>query len=1209
MKKRLVTVLLIVPIVLGLAALGGWIWLWHSESGAQWAWQQARNAVASTAMGARLEGRLSGNLAGGVRITSASFQGGSLTVTAERIEMAGRMNLFPAVVVVPSLHLHGVEFELAVGSAEGESDGPDMPADLGLPVAVAVQSLRVEGFDYRRGDIHLPLDSISAKGRWFRRLHLDVTSLQSSDLAASLELRAALSRPYPLESEIRIDRLNLPEQARSAAPWLPEILESNLAVSGDLDRLDVEGEVRWPGWIPRAALSGQVVHPLHELDWNAALEVPETILPEALTGPLMREAGAAGAQRIVLRGSSAQAEGGTTGFEFSGTSSVESPWAEAAPVHFEGAIDEGGLTRWSINGHAELAAEGWPAGRIEFTVDGTQDRLSADLNAPSIFGGSLSMSGEAELGRATPWRADLTAQGLATAPLIDALAPTVDDESQARLSEINEHLQTETVDARVKASGQLEPLQFSAAIERLEGHVRGRRVVARGALGYDSDGLTASGLVFESGASRLTLEGSLGETTGIELGVQVATLDDIIPGASGSLSGRVRYARAGGDAAAPGILRANLQGRDLQAFEWSIGELLVSEPAGEALIESLPGMGAISSNPPFWFAVRARDIDGPAGSVLGVEAVLAGDTKHQSLAVSADFDRARVAAALAGERSGERWAGTLARFEVVPEGGPAWALQEAAAIRWDDGLTVESACLLAGENSTLCLDMERRRDGTQAGRASLSSVSPNLFVFITGWPLSFSQRLDGALDWTLAPGARPSATADFTITGGTIVDTAEGLELLRTQDGVLRFVLEGGSLHSGDLDIPFESGKIDVDLSVPDVTAGQDSTLQGRIRIDLEDLDVVAGFVPELVQTEGELSVDVDLGGTLAHPRLDGLIELRDGQMHVLAPGLRLSEIQLKGRLSPDNGIEVEGTFTAGEGQGELRGSVDLDNPLEPTFDMRMTGKSLTLIDVPDIRLRADTDVSANWDGEELQLSGRVHVPWARFAPRYVASATVSESPDVVIVAGGEERAEQAKDDYAIRITGELEVSMGEDVIVDLDLAKATMKGQAVFRWHGPPTPVAEGQYDLKGEVQAYGQTLEISRASIRFPNVPADNPHLDIRAERRIYGNSLVTEAGVLITGTVKRPVISPYTDPPTNADRARALLITGSDFDYEQGVGAVNVGTYIAPRLYLSYGVGVFEDGNVITARYDLRQNLGIKATSGQEDTGIDISYIIER
>jgi translocation and assembly module TamB len=195
------------------------------------------------------------------------------------------------------------------------------------------------------------------------------------------------------------------------------------------------------------------------------------------------------------------------------------------------------------------------------------------------------------------------------------------------------------------------------------------------------------------------------------------------------------------------------------------------------------------------------------------------------------------------------------------------------------------------------------------------------------------------------------------------------------------------------------------------------------------------------------------------------------------------------------------------------------------------------------------------------------------------------------------------------KIMGELEVSMGDDVVIDLELARASMTGKVQFTWQGDAIPIAQGEYGVKGEIQAYGQRLDITRASIRFPDVPANNPTLDIFAERTIYGNPLITRAGVFVHGTLKRPITEPYTVPPTNADRARALLITGSDFNYETGVGAVSVGAYIAPKLYLSYGVGLFEQGNVITARYDLKSNFGVKATSGQDDTGIDFSYTIEK
>ena len=156
---------------------------------------------------------------------------------------------------------------------------------------------------------------------------------------------------------------------------------------------------------------------------------------------------------------------------------------------------------------------------------------------------------------------------------------------------------------------------------------------------------------------------------------------------------------------------------------------------------------------------------------------------------------------------------------------------------------------------------------------------------------------------------------------------------------------------------------------------------------------------------------------------------------------------------------------------------------------------------------------------------------------------------------------------------------------------------------------MATGRYGIVGEINAFGQRLSITEGSISFPDIPADNPHLDIRAVRQIYGNSEIRRAGVFVNGTLKRMVVEPYTDPMTTRERAQTLLITGSDFNMEQGVGAVDIGTYIAPRLFLSYGIGVFEDENVISLRYDLGRRWGVKVTSGQRTSGIDISYIIER
>jgi len=237
-------------------------------------------------------------------------------------------------------------------------------------------------------------------------------------------------------------------------------------------------------------------------------------------------------------------------------------------------------------------------------------------------------------------------------------------------------------------------------------------------------------------------------------------------------------------------------------------------------------------------------------------------------------------------------------------------------------------------------------------------------------------------------------------------------------------------------------------------------------------------------------------------------------------------------------------------------------------------------------------------------------IPAARLSPRYLPTSASAESADVVIVAGVDPLIEaQPAKPTEWRIRGELELQLGEDVQLQLDRAKAQLRGTTQFKWETQLVPVADGGFSLSGEIYAYGQLLKVTEGRINFSGRPADNPFLNIRAEREIYGNSQISRAGVLVTGTLKRPILEPYSVPMTTRERALALLITGSDIDYEQGVGTVEVGMYVAPKLFISYGIGLFEDQNVISARYDLGKGFGIKTTSGQRETGADVTYTIER
>ena len=147
---------------------------------------------------------------------------------------------------------------------------------------------------------------------------------------------------------------------------------------------------------------------------------------------------------------------------------------------------------------------------------------------------------------------------------------------------------------------------------------------------------------------------------------------------------------------------------------------------------------------------------------------------------------------------------------------------------------------------------------------------------------------------------------------------------------------------------------------------------------------------------------------------------------------------------------------------------------------------------------------------------------------------------------------------------------------------------------------------------------------------------------------------AGLRIRGNAQSPELTVYSDPPMSQANALSYLVAGKPIE-EIGAGdseagamqsaarslgvagggllakslgkrlgvdelsvkddemiggaALTVGQYLSPRLYLSYGVGVFEPGDVITLRYKLSDQFAVQTQRGPEDTRAGIEYRIEK
>ena len=146
---------------------------------------------------------------------------------------------------------------------------------------------------------------------------------------------------------------------------------------------------------------------------------------------------------------------------------------------------------------------------------------------------------------------------------------------------------------------------------------------------------------------------------------------------------------------------------------------------------------------------------------------------------------------------------------------------------------------------------------------------------------------------------------------------------------------------------------------------------------------------------------------------------------------------------------------------------------------------------------------------------------------------------------------------------------------------------------------------------------------------------------------------AKLRVTGTAQHPKLDVFTDPAMSQTDAMSYLLTGkpaSDVHGEDGAtvqsaaqnvgmllgnrlakklggkvgfvdevgveqnadlggSAFTVGKYLSPRLFVSYGVGLFEPGSAVTVRYEFSEHWSLEANDTPEDQHAGVRYRIEK
>jgi translocation and assembly module TamB len=336
------------------------------------------------------------------------------------------------------------------------------------------------------------------------------------------------------------------------------------------------------------------------------------------------------------------------------------------------------------------------------------------------------------------------------------------------------------------------------------------------------------------------------------------------------------------------------------------------------------------------------------------------------------------------------------------------------------------------------------------------------------------------------------------------------------------------------------------------------------------------------------------------------------------------------------------------------KGHIELAGTLNEhgVVDARILGQNFQAADIPaaNVIVTPNLELSGNPDG--YLLRGDLRIPRASInLQKLPQDKSPNVSPDVVVIRNGQEVQNTAMT-QSLPLSAVVKVSLGDGIEITGYGLEARVSGELQVR-ESPGVPTTgSGQLMVAGTYQSYGQDLTIRDGRLLFAGTPLDNPRLAIVAMREIDDE---LETGLRIGGSARRPVITVISDPDVGEADALSYLVTGrslSDVGSAsgssqdtlasasrslQGAGAglvakrigarlgldeatveenamiggsaLTVGEYLSPRLYLSYGVGLFDPGEVIALRYKLSEDFRVNVQRGSEETRAGIEYRIEK
>ena len=882
-----------------------------------------------------------------------------------------------------------------------------------------------------------------------------------------------------------------------------------------------------------------------------------------------------------------------------------------APLVTSGQANISGLLQdYHLQGETDLSGKDIPAGHWQFTAEGNLEGLSITQLAGETLDGRMTGQGRLDWKQGLQWQlaldikninpekhwadwpGDLTTQLTSSGHLLD-------DNQQAKLQ-----------------------------LLELQGQLRGYPLAGQVDVELDNEQLDIKQLNLTSGENSITASGRIEKSWDITTQATLPDVAALLPGWQGafSLSGRILGARDQPQ------MDVSISGEQLTGPSLAIDAL-----SGNARLHWLEaGEQAVA------IAISSADLAGQHYDNVSLD--FSGSVHRHQLALVADGKETAINLQLDGDWLDNAWQGEIITADWLYPGTGQWSLQRPVRVALGaQHIELPEICWLQ-DKARLCMDAQGNPQQQLSSNAQLSDFPLATLAALGGTPVAFTSLVDARLQATLDSGRIISSDLLLNLSPGSIsYDDPTILTDSHIKQGVLRAQLnEDGLTANAALDLS-DSDYLRAELNLPGyqpgITPWDQQVLDMSVNSELHDLLFLKHLLDEVGSYEGSMVTNLRGQGTLGQPRLSGGATVTDSTLSIDKLGIQLTDLQLQLQSKVD-GMVITGSCDSGKGSVQLSGDVNVADIAHWQADVRLQGKDFEIMHLPEGVIEVSPDLQARIVPPKLQLSGTLHVPYARLRPRDMTTRA-GVSSDVIII--DTEQPVEAVDRW--QVTSDITLSLGDDVEIDGFGLRGDLLGSVDLMDRPGKVTTAQGKLSIeRGSYEVYGRRLDISRGRLLFSGGPVDNPGLDFEASRQIED----VTAGVRAKGTLKEPELSLYSNPSmADSDIISYIAFGRPQAEIGQGGGSMTdaglvaggnmlagmlgtsmgleefavqggetleeasmvLGTYLSPNLYVRYRTGLYDAINEFEVRYQFARRWSVRTITSVEHSSAEIQFSFER